>query len=555
MIEYVGAITNRSSSGCSSERCIVVFSVNDGQTVAGQSRTVAHDVIVIGGGHNGLVCAAYLAKAGLNVLVLERRAIVGGACATEEIFSGYRISTCAYVAYVLQDKVVRDLDLRNHGYQVHPLPAKRMFPYPDGRSLIFWNDTERTAEEIAAKFSHKDAAGYVIIQDFWWRAGRLFDRYFLREPPTISELQESVRGTEDEPLLERLLHGTLTDLVDGLFESDEVKAAAISHVMARKGLDEPGLLFAYASTKPNVFVDNNNQGIVVGGMGAISDAISRSAQNAGCTVRCGAEVKRILIENGRACGVELIDGELISSRVVVSNADPKQTFLGLVGRNNMAPAVATSIEKLETTHATLKFHAAVGELPDFSRHLGPNFDPTLIATIGIGPSTAYYRKSIQDALNGDITSCPVIDVQIPTVYDHTVAPAGKHIVSMWVRFYPVRPTAGNWDSLQTAVGEQLIDVLTSYAPNFRRSIIHWLVYTPADIQRRLHLTDGNFRHTDHVAGQLLAHRLFSRGGHRTPIPRLYMCGAGTHPGGDVSGAPGHNAAHVIMSEWLEKGGN
>lgn len=520
-----------------------------------EAETVAYDAIIVGGGHNGLVCAAYLAKAGLDVLVLERRSRVGGACATEELFPGYWISTCSYVAYILQDKIVRDLDLRKHGYQVHPLPLKRMFPYPDGRSLCLWNDTERTAREISAKFSHKDAAGYVAIQDFWRRAGSLFDRYFLREPPTIGELQDSVRGTEDESLLDRLLHGTLTGILDELFESDEVKAAAISHVMAGKGLDEQGLLFAYAATKPNVLVDNNNQGIVVGGMGTISDAISRAAQSAGCKVRCDAEVKRILIEDGRAGGVELIDGEVIRGRVVISNADPKRTFLGLVGRENIAPAVAKSIEMLETAHATLKFHAAVSELPDFSRHLGPNFDPTLIATVGIGPTTAYYRKSIQDALDGEITTCPVIDVQIPTVYDQTVAPKGKHIVSMWVRFLPVSPKAASWDSLQACVGEQLIDLLTSYAPNFRRSLIHWLVYTPADIERRLYLTDGNFRHTDHIPGQLLAHRLFSRGGHRTPIPRLYMCGAGAHPGGDVSGAPGHNAAHVILTEWVREGEN
>ena len=190
----------------------------------------------------------------------------------------------------------------------------------------------------------------------------------------------------------------------------------------------------------------------------------------------------------------------------------------------------------------------MSELPDFSRYLGNNFDPTLISTIGLGPTTAWYRQSVQDALDGRMTQCPVIDVQIPTVYDRTVAPAGKHIVSMWVRFLPVKPKDGTWDDLRESVGNQLIDLLTDYAPNFRRSVIDWLIYTPTDIERRVGITDGNFRHTDHVAGQLLADRLFSRGGHRTPIPGLYMCGAGTHPGGDVSGAPGHNAAHAVLAD-------
>jgi phytoene dehydrogenase-like protein len=507
-----------------------------------------HDAVIVGGGHNGLVCAAYLAKAGLDVLVLERRHMVGGACATEEIFPGYCISTCSYVAYILQDKVVNDLELRKHGYQVHPLPMKRFFPYPDGRSLIFWNETKRTCAEIEARFSKKDAEGYAAIQEFWWRAGSLFNRYFLSEPPTLDELKAHVRGTEDEALLERLLHGTLTELVDELFESDEVKAAAISHVMAGKGMDEPGVLFAYAATKPNALVDNNNQGIVVGGMGGITAAMRRSAESAGAKIRCGVEVKRIVIEAGRATGIELTDGQIIHARRVISNADPKRTFLGLVEAEHVAPAVRESISKLETTHATLKFHAAVSELPDLSRYLGQNFDPTLISTIGLGPTTAWYRQSVQDALDGVVTRCPVIDVQIPTVYDRTVAPEGKHIVSMWVRFLPVKPKAGSWDDLREEVGNQLIDLFTEYAPNFRRSLVDWLVYTPADIEQRLGITDGNFRHTDHTMGQLLDQRLFARGGHRTPIPGLYMCGAGTHPGGDVSGAPGHNAAHAILAD-------
>jgi len=512
------------------------------------SQRYTHDAIIIGGGHNGLVCAAYLAKAGLDVLVLERRHVVGGACATEEIFPGYHVSTCSYVVYILQDKIVEDLELRKYGYDVHPLPMKRLFPFPDGRSLIFWNDTARTCREIEAMFSAKDAQGYRQIQEFWYRAGTLFNRFFLAEPPTLEELQEMVRGTEDEGLLDTLLHTTLSELVDELFESEEVKAAAVSHIMAAKGVDEPGLLFAYAATKPNTLTNPDNQGIAVGGMGGLTGAMARSAQAAGAKIRCGAEVKRVLIEDGQAVGVELSDGQIIRSRIVISNADPKRTFLHLVGAEYLEPAVADSIRSLESACATLKFHGIVNELPDFSRYLGENPDPKLISTVGIGPTMGYYRRSVEDALAGRLTDCPVIDVQIPTVYDSSVAPEGKHIVSMWVRFLPVHPTEGSWADLRERVGEQLIDLMTEYAPNFRDSLIDWLVYTPADIEQRLHITDGNFRHTDHTASQLLAHRLFSRGGHRTPISGLYMCGAGTHPGGDVSGAPGHNAAQRVLGD-------
>ncbi len=515
------------------------------------ARQHIHDAVIIGGGHNGLVCAAYLAQAGLDVQVLERRHMVGGACATEEIFPGYHVSTCSYVVYILQDKIVQDLELRKHGYDVHPLPIKRLFPLPDGRKLIFWNDTARTCRDIEALFTARDARGFAQIQDFWKRAGRLLEPFFLAEPPTLDELQTRVQGTEDEALLETLLNTTLTELVDDLFDSDEVKAAAVSHIMPSKGMDEPGVLLSFAATKPHVLVDPDNQGIAVGGMGGLSNAIARSAQAAGARIRCGAEVKRMLPEKGQAVGVELRDGQIIRSRIVISNADPKRTFLHLVGEEHLEPVVADEVNSLETACATLKFHGIVDELPDFSRYLGADADPKLIATVGITPTIGYYRRAIEDALAGRITDCPVIDVQIPTVYDKTIAPEGKHIVSMWVRFYPVHPEEGTWDALRETVGNQLIDLITEYAPNFRASLIDWLVYTPADMEQRLHITDGNFRHTDHTASQLLAHRLFSRGGHRTPIPGLYMCGAGTHPGGDVSGAPGHNAAQVVLGECKE----
>jgi len=512
-----------------------------------------YDAVIIGGGHNGLVCAAYLAKAGQDVLVLERRHVLGGACATEEIFPGYQVSTCAYVAYILQDKIVEELALHQHGYQVHQLPLKMFFPFPDGSHLTQWVDKERLFQEITEKYSKRDAEGYLEIQEFWWRAGSLFNRFFLdAHPPTVAELQEQVRGTEEEALLDRLLHGTLTDLVDELFETDEVKGAMISHVMAIHGVDAPGILFAYAATKPNALVDGNNQGIVEGGMGALSESIANAARSFGAKIRTGAEAKRIIIEDGQARGVELNDGQIILSKRIISNADPKRTYLGLVGRDHITPQTYDTIHALKTECATLKFHAIVDELPDFSRYLGPDPDPKQIVSVGICPSPTYYRKSVEDAIAGRMTDSPVIDVQIPTVYDHTVAPEGKHIVSMWVRFYPVHPKEGSWDSLRSQVGEGLIDLITEYAPNFRSSIIDWLLYTPIDIENRVYLTDGNFRHTDHYAQQLLADRLHldggSRGGHRTPIQNLYMCGAGTHPGGDVSGAPGHNAAHLILAE-------
>jgi phytoene dehydrogenase-like protein len=244
----------------------------------------------------------------------------------------------------------------------------------------------------------------------------------------------------------------------------------------------------------------------------------------------------------------LVDGQVLRSRLVVSNADPKRTFLGLLAEEALDESIIAAVQPLETKCATAKFHAILDELPDFRHDMGAAFDPRYIADVGICPSFTYYRQSLEDALAGRVTNSPIIDIQIPTVYDPTIAPAGKHIASLWVRFLPVQPAEGSWPALREQFGEQLIDLITEYAPNFRRSLIDWLVYTPADIEQRVYMTNGNFRHTDHAPHQLLAHRLFARGGHRTPVAQLYMCGAGTHPGGDVSGAPGYNAAQAILHD-------
>jgi phytoene dehydrogenase-like protein len=505
-----------------------------------------YDAIIVGGGHNGLVGAAYLARAGLDVLVLERRHVVGGACATEEIFPGFQVSTCSYIVHALQDVVVRDLDLHRHGYHVQQYDPTSFLPLPDGRSLLLWHDSERTCEEIA-KFSRHNADGYRRWAEFWGQVARLFNRFFLTEPPTLAELRDQVRGTEDESVLDRLVTGTLTELIDEYFETEQAKLAVL-HTMDTTDPDEPGVLFGKSGTLPGRFADRRNQGIVTGGMGGLTSAMARAVQSFGGKIRLGAEVRRILVEDNRARGVELVDGQVFRSKLVLSNADPKRTFLQLVGADNLDPAVTASITALRTDFGSLKFHAAVNELPDFSRYLGPGYDPRYSAMIRLCPSIEYYRNCSRDVAKGRATRYPLIDIQIPTVYDQTVAPPGKHIVSIWVRYYPVHPNEATWDDLREAEGNRLIDAVTEYAPNFRKSLIDWLVYTPADLERRVGLTDGNIHHLTHALGQLLGDRLFTKGGYRTPVAGLYMCGAGAHPGGEVSGAPGHNAAHAVLAD-------
>jgi phytoene dehydrogenase-like protein len=505
------------------------------------------DILLLGGGHNGLVAAAYLARAGLKVLVVERRDVLGGACVTEELFPGYRFSACSYICHLLQAKVIDDLGLREHGFEVYHLNPSRFCPALDGRSLLFWDDVERTQEEIGRR-SARDAAAYPGWVAFWERAAGILHPYFLTAPPTLTEIAARVRGTADEAVFERLLTASMRDLVEEWFEDEAVRGALIQ---AQDAGDPaaPGSALCYAYIKCNVFSRPEDIGIVRGGMGGITQAMARAARAAGAEIRTGAVVECVLIEDGTARGARLTDGSEIRARVVVSNADPKRTFLRLVGAEHLPAAFVRQVERLKTDAAYLKFHAALSDLPDFSRYLGPKHDPRVLASTKICPSVAYFAGSWEDARHGRLSRTPVMEVQIPSVCDPTMAPAGHHVMSIWSLYAPVRPREGTWDERRREAGEHLIDTLAQYAPNLREILVDWSLFTPLDIERRVGMTDGNIRHLDIVPSQLFASRpLPGWANYRTPIAGLYLCGAGTHPGGEVTGAPGHNAARAVLAD-------
>ena len=505
-----------------------------------------YDAVIVGAGHNGLVAAGYLAGAGLSVLVLEERDVVGGACVTEELFPGHRVSSCSYICHLLQRRVVDDLGLFDHGLGIHTVDPYRFQPFPDGRYMLTWQDPERTREEVA-RIDAADGRAYPAFYDFFRRAAGIIHRHFLSEPPTLAALAAECEGTGDGEVLRRMLAGSLADLVAEHFRSGHVRATFLD---AEDAGDPraPGSILSAAYNMVDLLTEPALLGIPHGGMGGITAAMARSARARGAQIRTSARVGRIVIKGGRAAGVELADGTAVWSPVVISNADPKRTVRELAG----APAgYAASIEAMSTRAAYLKFHCALGGLPDFSAHLGgrADLDETALAQVRINPSVEAFERSWRQASCGEPADEPVMHIQIPSVYDRSLVDGGGHVMSVWALYAPVRPADGTWDDLRGPVGEAIIDQIGRYAPGFRDLVVDWSLFTPADLEERMGLTDGNIRHLDMVAGQMFA----DRPGHRTPVGGLYLCGAGTHPGGEVTGAPGHNAAMAVLAD-LAAGG-
>jgi phytoene dehydrogenase-like protein len=520
-----------------------------------------YNVVIIGGGHNGLVTAAYLAKAGRKVLVLERRSLVGGCAVTEEVWPGYRVSTAAYLTSLLQERVVRDLDLERHGYRVDAKDPAFFSAFPDGRHMFMWQDRQRTLSELA-KFSRKDAEAYPKYEDYLERLAQVVEGLLLTTPPEfppagIGDFVDYLKllgkfrglGRTEMTGLVKIFTQSAADLLDDWFESPEVKVTLATDgvIGANGGPRSAGTAYILLHhCMGGVGGHRGLWGFVRGGMGAVSNAIASAAKSHGAEIRTDAEVDHIVVVGGRATGVVLRGGEEITADIVASNADPKVTFLRLCDRKELPPDFVGTIERFRCEGTSLKINLALRGLPDF-RCLPGTPGPHHKATMHICPSIEYVERAWDDAKYGKPSRSPLLEMTVPTMYDPSLAPEGRHIMGIFLQYAPYTLSEGTWDEHREPFGDRVVEIIAEYAPNIRDVIVDRQILTPLDLERRFGITGGNIFHGEMSLDQMFVMRPaagYAR--YRTPVRGLYLCGSGAHPGGGVMGAPGYNAAREIL---------
>ena len=526
------------------------------------------DVVIIGAGHNGLVTAGYLARAGLRTLVLESRPMVGGACVTEEIFPGFKFSTTSYLCSLLQEKVTRDLELEKFGFSVYPKEPAFFSPFPDGRYLIMGSDTEQTCEEIR-KFSARDAMRYPYYEEYVDRLARFIEPLLLETPPDIARrsladwqklagLGRRVAKMPAEELVGHLhiLSQSVKDFLDPWFESEALKTAlATDGVIGTKGGPyTPGTAYVLLHhCMGGVGGKRGLWGFVRGGMGGVTQAMAASARSVGVEIRTGARVAQILAKDGRAQGVALASGEEIRARLVASNADPKVTFLELLEERHLPADFLSALRAFKIEGVSMKINLALDGLPDFTCLPGSAVAPHHKTTIHICPTLEYIERAYDDSKYGRPSARPMLEITIPTTYDATLAPAGKHVMNIFLQYtpYTLSPeVTPSWHAIKESYADRVMEMIEEYAPGFKNRVLHRHVLSPLDLEEEYGLTGGNIFHGEMSVDQLFFLRpVPGWAKYRTPVRGLYLCGSGTHPGGGVMGAPGHNAAREIQKDW------
>ncbi len=529
---------------------------------SGSTKT-KYDAIIVGGGHNGLVTAAYLQKAGLSTLVLERRHIVGGACVTEEAFPGYRVSTTSYVCSLLRPEIIKDLELKKFGYEIIERNPSSFSPYPGNKYLMFWRDQKKTCEEIA-KFSKKDAERYPLFERKLEELSQFVQPLLMSVPPDPTSMSPRnilgslkllmrLKGIGSDMYEQlRVFSMSVADYLDLWFESEELKVrmATDGVIGAWAGPYSPGtayVLFHHVmgetEGKPGVW------GYVKGGMGTVTQAIAKSLQGHGGHILTNAEVDKIILKEGTATGVALKDGREFYAKRVISNLDPHRTFLGMVGEKNLESDFVDGIKGIRMRSGVIKINVALNGLPSFTALPGTEAGPQHRGTIHIAPTMAYMEDAFEDAKHGKPSHNPVIEMTIPSVCDPSVAPPGKHLMSMFIQYAPYdRKDGKQWnDESNREFAKRVFSIVGEYAPNFESLVDDFQVLSPVDLEREFGLTGGNIFHGEMTLDQMFFMRPMPKyANFRTPINNFYMCGSGCHPGGGVMGAPGYISAKIVL---------
>jgi phytoene dehydrogenase-like protein len=533
--------------------------------VPASSSSKIYDAVVVGGGHNGLTAAAYLARAGLAPLVLERREIVGGCCVTEEIAPGCRVSTTSYIASMLRPEVISDLRLAECGLRMVPCDPAIQVPFPDGQVVPWWADRQRAQAEFK-NISAKDAETFVQVDDRLKKLARYLQPFFMEPPPEIDtrsmrgwtdlfRIGTKFRGISSDEVAQLIsfLTGSLGEFLDHNYESEKIKTLFLANNVYGKhgGPYQPGsaigLLFHLLSGG-----EHERQGFyghVMGGMGAITQALAASGRKFGAEIRTSASVAQIDVRDGRARGVVLEDGTEIRARVVLSNADPKRTFLKMVPASELSDEFLHSIRGIKMEGPCAKVNMVLDAEPRFT---GTSLTATALERTfyTLVPSLAFAERCYDIAKFGEIPEELWVDCVVSSNADPSLAPAGKHILTCFVQYVPYHLRGDNWDDNRELLGNRVIKKIAEYAPNVPNAIVARQVLTPLDLERTYGLTEGNIFHGDLRLEQLFFMRPVSGWSqYRTPIDGLYLCGAGAHPGGGVTGAPGHNAAHQVLRDW------
>ena len=535
----------------------------------------AYDCIVVGGGHNGLIAAAYLAQAGKSVCVLERRHVLGGCAATETLWPGYRVSTGAYVISLLLPQIVRDLRLQQHGLTILPRDPSSFTPLTDGRHLLLGPDAAANRRAIAA-FSQRDAAAFARYSAFLDRVARALEPVVADTAPNLfprpggrraggaparwrnaaalwTLYRRMRRLGSDLPAAIELLTGAARPILERWFETEALRATLATDAVigAFASPAAPGTAYVLLHhAMGNAGGARGVWGYVQGGMGGLADALEAACTGLGVDILRETEVRRIVTVNRRARGVVLADGSVIDARVVASSADAHVTFRKLLDRGDLPEEFLDALARIDYSSASAKINLALAESPRFTCLPAPGVGAHHRGTIHIGETLDYIERAYAEACAGRPSSAPVLEVTLPTSVDATIAPAGKHLMSIFVQYAPYRlADGGDWDDIKEAFADRCIDLLARYAPNVPDAVEHRQVLSPVDLERTFGLTGGNIMQGAMNLNQLFCLRpVPGWADHRTPVAGLYLCGAASHPGGGVMGACGRNAAREILRD-------